>query len=178
MSCKCQFLNNLDSNRVVTTTTDSKGITEPPVSVASTRLKVLRFDIGPWTALFLANATDLWRLRGPFREGYSKHSSESADDITIELQSVSRGNLKKFPNAGLYIVKPLILQRRNSETNCFIQASDQMARRWTKFKGRGERYPLTEGDWVKKLSFAKPAGEVEIAASAICEWSEAGRLIH
>jgi hypothetical protein len=31
---------------------------------------------------------------------------------------------------------------------------------------------------MKKLSFAKPAGEVEIAAGAVCEWSEAGRLIH
>jgi hypothetical protein len=35
---------------VVTTDTDSKGVTEPPVSVASTRLKVLRFDIDPGTA--------------------------------------------------------------------------------------------------------------------------------
>jgi hypothetical protein len=37
---------------------------------------------------------------------------------------------------------------------------------------------LTEGDWIKKLSFAKPAGEIEIAAGAMCGWSEAGRLIH
>jgi len=35
---------------VVTTAVDSKGVTEPPVSVASTGLKVLRFDIDPWTA--------------------------------------------------------------------------------------------------------------------------------
>ena len=41
-----------------------------------------------------------------------------------------------------------------------------------------ERYPLTEGDWIKKLSFAKPAGEVEIAAGEIYELGEAGRLIH
>lgn len=41
-----------------------------------------------------------------------------------------------------------------------------------------ERYPLTEGDWIKKLSFAKPAGEVEIATGAMSEWSEASRLIH
>jgi hypothetical protein len=35
---------------VVTTATDSKGVTEPPVSVASIRFKVLRFDIDPGTA--------------------------------------------------------------------------------------------------------------------------------
>ena len=35
---------------MVTTAVDSKGVTEPPVSVASTGLKVLRFDIDPWTA--------------------------------------------------------------------------------------------------------------------------------
>jgi hypothetical protein len=85
VSCKCRFLNNLNSNHVVTTAVDSKGVREPPVSVASIRLKVLRFDIDPWTALFLANATDLWHLRGPFREGYSKRSSKSADNVTIEL---------------------------------------------------------------------------------------------
>ena len=75
---------------MVTTAADSKGVTEPPVSVASIGLRVLRFDIDPWTAVFLVNSTDFWHLRGPFREGYSKRSSESAGYITIELQSVSR----------------------------------------------------------------------------------------
>ena len=75
---------------MVTTEADSKGVTERGVSVASIGLKVLRFDNDPWTALFLGNSTDLWHLRGPFREGYSKRSSESAAYITIELQSVSR----------------------------------------------------------------------------------------
>jgi hypothetical protein len=70
---------------MVTISTDSKGVTEPPVSVASIRLKVLRFDIDPWTALFPGNSTDLWHLGGPFREGYSKRWFESAGDITIEL---------------------------------------------------------------------------------------------
>ena len=70
---------------MVTTATDSKGVTEPLVSVASIRLKILRFDIDPWTALFLSNSTDFWRLRGPFREGYSKRSFKSARDITIAL---------------------------------------------------------------------------------------------
>jgi hypothetical protein len=70
---------------------DSKGVTELPASVASIGLKVLRFDIDPWTPSFLGNSTDFWHLRGPFREGYSKRSSEFARDITIELQSVSRG---------------------------------------------------------------------------------------
>jgi hypothetical protein len=36
-------------------------------------------------------------------------------------------------------------------------------------KEGAERYPLTEGDWLKKLSFAKPAGEVEIADGTMCE---------
>jgi hypothetical protein len=76
---------------VVTKAADSKGVTEPPASVASIRLKALRFDIDPWTALFLGNSTDVWHLRGPFREGNSKRSSESAGYITIELSSVSRG---------------------------------------------------------------------------------------
>jgi hypothetical protein len=70
---------------MVTTAVDSKGVTEPPVSVASIGLKALRFDIDPWTALFLGNSTDLWHLRGSFREGGSKRSSESARYITIEL---------------------------------------------------------------------------------------------
>jgi hypothetical protein len=38
------------SNHVVTTAADPKGVTEPLVSVASIRLKVLRFDIDPGTA--------------------------------------------------------------------------------------------------------------------------------
>jgi hypothetical protein len=70
---------------MVTTAVDFRGVTEPPVSAASPRLKVLHFDMGPWTGLFLGNSTDLWHLRGPFREGYSKRSSESARYITIEL---------------------------------------------------------------------------------------------
>jgi hypothetical protein len=53
--------------------------------VTSIGLKVLRFDIDPWIAVFLRNSTDLWQLRRPFREGYSKRSSEFARDITIEL---------------------------------------------------------------------------------------------
>ena len=84
MSRKCRFLNNLNSNHVVTTAIDSKGVTEPPVSVASIGLRVLRFDIDPWTAVFLVNSTDFWHLRGPFREGYSKRLFEPARDITIE----------------------------------------------------------------------------------------------
>jgi hypothetical protein len=39
----------------------------------------------------------------------------------------------------------------------------------SKLEDGAERYPLTEGDWIKKLSFAKPAGEVEIAAGTMCE---------
>jgi hypothetical protein len=70
---------------VVTMAVDSKGVTEPPVSVASIRLKVFRFDIDQWTAVFLLNSTDFCHLRGPFREVYSKRSSEPARDITIEL---------------------------------------------------------------------------------------------
>ena len=35
---------------MVTTAADSKGVTEPLVSVASIRLKALRFDIDPRTA--------------------------------------------------------------------------------------------------------------------------------
>ena len=90
MSSKCRFLNNLNSNHVVTMSADSKGVREPPVSVASIRLKAIRFDTDPWIALFLSNLADFWHLRGPFREGDSKRSSESARDITIELYSVSR----------------------------------------------------------------------------------------
>jgi hypothetical protein len=59
VSCKWQFLNNLDSNYVVTMAADSKGVAESPVSAASIRLKALRFDIDPWTALFIANSIDL-----------------------------------------------------------------------------------------------------------------------
>ena len=70
---------------MVTTDTDSKGVTEPPVSVTSIGLKVLRFDIDTGTAVFLLNPTDLWQIRDSFREGYSKRSSESACYITIEL---------------------------------------------------------------------------------------------
>jgi hypothetical protein len=70
---------------MVTISTDSKGVTEPPVSVASTRLKVLRFDIDPWAALCLGNSTDFRYLRGPFREGHWKRWFESAGYITIEL---------------------------------------------------------------------------------------------
>jgi hypothetical protein len=77
---------------MVTISTDSKGVTEPPVSVASIRLKVLRFDIDPWTAIFLGNSTDFLLLRGPFREEDSKRSSKSAPHITIELSLVSREN--------------------------------------------------------------------------------------
>jgi len=84
VSRKCRFLNNLISNHVVTTATDSKGVTERGVSVASIGLKVLRFDNDPWTAVFLVNSTDFWHLRGPFREGYSKRLFEPARDITIE----------------------------------------------------------------------------------------------
>jgi len=39
---------------VVTTAADSKGVTEPPVSVASTGLKVLRFDTDPELQYLLA----------------------------------------------------------------------------------------------------------------------------
>ena len=84
MSRKCRFLNNLISDHVVSTATDSKGVTERGVSVASIGLKVLRFDNDPWTALFLGNSTDLWHLRSPFREGYSKRLFEPARYITIE----------------------------------------------------------------------------------------------
>ena len=69
---------------MVTTATDSKGVMEPPVSVASIRHKVLRFDIDPWTALFPHNSTDFWHLRDPFREVYSKRSSQPATYIIIE----------------------------------------------------------------------------------------------
>jgi len=44
---------------VVTTAVDSKVVTKPPVSVASIRFKVLRFDIGPIIGLYLGNITDL-----------------------------------------------------------------------------------------------------------------------
>jgi len=85
VSRKCRFLDDFSSNHMVTTAADSKGVVEPPVSVASIRLKVLRFDIDPGTPLFLSNSTDLWQLRDLFREGYSKRSSESAHNITIGL---------------------------------------------------------------------------------------------
>ena len=49
-SRKWRFLNNLTSNHMVTAATDSMGVTEPLVSVASIRLKVPRFDIDPLTA--------------------------------------------------------------------------------------------------------------------------------
>ena len=39
---------------MVTTAADSKGVTEPPVSVASIGLKVLRFDTDPELQYFLA----------------------------------------------------------------------------------------------------------------------------
>jgi hypothetical protein len=39
---------------VVTTATDSKGVTEPPVSVASIGVKVLRFDTDPELQYLLA----------------------------------------------------------------------------------------------------------------------------
>jgi hypothetical protein len=54
VSRKCRFLNNLTSNYVVTMAADSKGVTEPPVSVASIRLKVLPFDTDPELQYFLA----------------------------------------------------------------------------------------------------------------------------
>jgi hypothetical protein len=44
---------------MVTVAVDSKGVTEPPVSVASIRFKVLRFDIDPIIGLYLGNITDL-----------------------------------------------------------------------------------------------------------------------
>jgi hypothetical protein len=44
---------------MVTVAVDSKEVTEPPVSVASIRFKVLRFDIDPIIGLYLANITDL-----------------------------------------------------------------------------------------------------------------------
>jgi hypothetical protein len=88
---KCRFLDDLTSNHVFTTAVDSKEVKEPSVSVASSRLKVLRFDIDPWTALLLGNSTNFWHLRDPFREGHSKRSSESARDITIELYVMSSG---------------------------------------------------------------------------------------
>jgi hypothetical protein len=51
---KSRSLNNLTSNHVVTTAVDSRGVAEPPVSVASIRLKVLRFDIDLRAHYFLA----------------------------------------------------------------------------------------------------------------------------
>ena len=44
---------------MVTVAVDSKEVTEPPVSVASIRFKVLRFDIDPIIDVFLGNITDL-----------------------------------------------------------------------------------------------------------------------
>jgi hypothetical protein len=70
---------------MVTTAIDSKGVTERLVTAHSAGLKVLRFDIDPWTALLLGNSTDLWHLMGPFREGDSKRSSQPATYITREL---------------------------------------------------------------------------------------------
>ena len=44
---------------MVTVAVDSKEVTEPPVSVASIRFKVLRSDIDPIIDVFLGNITDL-----------------------------------------------------------------------------------------------------------------------
>jgi hypothetical protein len=44
---------------VVIMAIDSKGVTEPPVSVASTGVKVLRFDINLIIGLHPANITNL-----------------------------------------------------------------------------------------------------------------------
>ena len=60
---------------MVTTATDSKGVTGLPVTAHSAGLKVLRFESDAWIALILGNSTNLQCLRGLFREEYSKRSS-------------------------------------------------------------------------------------------------------
>jgi len=77
VSRKCRFLNNLTGNHIVTITADSKGITEPPVSMASIRLKVLRFEVDATIALFLGNSPDLGHceVRSRFAvTGNTRHS--------------------------------------------------------------------------------------------------------
>jgi hypothetical protein len=59
VSRKCRFLNNVTSNHMVTKAVGFKGVTEPSVSVASIRLKALRFDIDPIIRKYPGNITDL-----------------------------------------------------------------------------------------------------------------------
>ena len=103
---------------MVTKAADSKGVTEPPASVASIRLKALRFDVDPSTPLFLCNSTDLWQLRGSFREGYSKRSSESAGYITIQLYSVSR----EISREKIFKIIKTYYGQRNFVVDCYSNA--------------------------------------------------------
>ena len=57
---------------MVTIAVDSTGVTEPLVTADSAGLKVLRFELDTWIALFLGNSTDLRHLRQKIRTGCSK----------------------------------------------------------------------------------------------------------
>jgi hypothetical protein len=70
---------------MVTIRVHSKGDKKRLVSVASTGVKVLRFDIDPRTAQFLDNSRDSQRLRQRVLKDYSKGPSNSTSYFTIEL---------------------------------------------------------------------------------------------
>lgn len=85
---------------MVTKCVDSKGVKGGLVSVASIRVKVLRFDIDPRNALFLGNSSDLQRDKQKFPEEYSKRSSKSASDFTIELYRGQEKNSRSLKILG------------------------------------------------------------------------------
>ena len=70
---------------MVTMRPNSKGVKKRLVSVASTGVKVLRFDTDPRNAQFLGNSRDSQRLGQRFLKDYSKRSIYSTSDFTIEL---------------------------------------------------------------------------------------------
>jgi hypothetical protein len=64
---------------------NSKGVKKRPVSVASTGVKVLRFDTDPRTVQFLGKSSDSQRLLQRFLKDCSKGSIHSTINFTIEL---------------------------------------------------------------------------------------------
>jgi hypothetical protein len=84
---------------MVTTGADSKGVTEPPVSVASTGVKVLRFDTDPELQYFLAIRMVLAVLRTAVLAvaGKARRSLEwMLPTSYIDRQEENAGNRKYY----------------------------------------------------------------------------------